>query len=147
MGKLLVLILLKEKGGLLMCGKALRKLRILLLKVPSGDGKWPDISFWHDWWCGDPTLVNMVRNDHIDTDTNLEVACFLDENSGWNKNLFAQVLSSGVNMVMATPHPMLINERIGSPVWGINPNGKFTGKSVMDRILTPVQTHTPNEPL
>ncbi|KAI8533199.1 hypothetical protein RHMOL_Rhmol11G0278700 [Rhododendron molle] len=94
------------------------------LKWLVGDGK--DISFWHDWWCGNSILAD----SHVNiTSDHLKVVDFITSSKDWNCTLLNQVINanslSDITNVLI-PRRAIIKD---TPCWTLSSKGNFSVKS------------------
>lgn len=94
-----------------------------------GNGK--DISFWHDWWCGDKALDN---SDHDILNENVKVAEFINENKEWDVASLSQIINmSDMNKITSIliPKTSIMED---TPNWNLNHKGNFSVKSSYDKL-------------
>lgn len=89
-----------------------------------GNGK--EITFWHDWWCGDTSLAESRQITNLEQ---IKVKDFITENKVWDSPLIANALGSNDIDVVTN---ILIPKRAeveDTPCWVASSNGKFSVKS------------------
>lgn len=94
-----------------------------------GNGR--DISFWHDWWCGNSVLE---ARDHDTLNVNAKVADFINNEKDWDTNLLNQTLgmidTARVTNILIPKYAVTVD----TPYWTLGHNGNFSVKSSYDHL-------------